>query len=240
MSYQETGYLTILAIDDDPAIRQLVTGLLVGEGHQVIAVDSAEAGLEQLPFFTFEIAFLDHHLPGMEGLVLGEYLRKNNPKMLIALVTGGADAQVERMAEEHGIILIHKPFEMEQLLEVVERAAATEHARTRRADEKADTDFTPRVWEHHEALPAYFEGFNVPRRVEDHLGWKIRAALDAVKFSGGDDEQARVAAYAGLLAAEVLGIKLPRHKDGQTLYETYDGLMNEFGKRAAFSEPNGG
>ncbi|NIX18602.1 MAG: response regulator, partial [Actinobacteria bacterium] len=59
-----------------------------------------EEGLALLPDWTFQLAFLDHNLPGMEGLLLGEYLRDNNPEMTIALVTGSDEPKLERRTRD--------------------------------------------------------------------------------------------------------------------------------------------
>ena len=88
MSYDDTGILHILVIDDDPSMCEILSALFLSEGYLVITADSAEKGLEQLPFYTFDVAFIDQYLPGMEGLVFGEYLGKNNPEMEIVLITG--------------------------------------------------------------------------------------------------------------------------------------------------------
>src|SRR5262245_55407191 len=103
--------LHILVIDDEEEMRNLMLEVLVPRGHQAFAVASAEEGLELLPYHTFDLAFLDQNLPGMEGLVMGEYLRKNNPRMRIALVTGSEDPRLEKLGAEHRIDVIRKPFE---------------------------------------------------------------------------------------------------------------------------------
>ncbi|MEO8179468.1 MAG: response regulator, partial [Deltaproteobacteria bacterium] len=79
--------LNILVIDDDADLRQMFERLFNGEQHQVVLSASAEEGLQLLPHWTFHIAFVDHRLPGMDGLVLGEYLRRNNPDMSIVMMT---------------------------------------------------------------------------------------------------------------------------------------------------------
>ncbi len=241
MAYGDTGYLTILVIDDDDTLRELVTGALIAEGHQVVAVDSAEEGLAQLPYYTFEVAFLDHHLPGMEGLVLGEYLAHNNPRMEIALVTGSADERLERLTRKEGLQLIHKPFEIEQLLQVVDRARAGAQEQIDSGARQAAGGWQLDLAAHWEALPAYFDAPRVPRRIEELLAWKIRQALDDLRYGSGDadGERHRAAAYSGLLAAQVLGLHLPRHKDGHTLFERYDALMREHGKAPAFGTDRG-
>ena len=72
--------LDILVVDDEEDIRSIFTSfLMLNHGHKVFAFDSAEKALAQLPYQTFHLAYLDQHLDGMEGLILGEYLKKNNP-----------------------------------------------------------------------------------------------------------------------------------------------------------------
>ena len=113
--------LHALVIDDDPGISELIARILLKEDIQVVVAASAEEGLEQLPHFVFDLACLDHTLPGMEGLVLGEYLRRNNPDMQVALVTGEDPAALEELTRSQGIVLIPKPFEVSEILDLVSR-----------------------------------------------------------------------------------------------------------------------
>jgi DNA-binding response OmpR family regulator len=58
----------ILIIEDEPHIRHLITLNLSRRGHEVISVDSAEAGLEHIRQHVPSLVFLDVRLPGMSGL----------------------------------------------------------------------------------------------------------------------------------------------------------------------------
>jgi len=227
--------LNVLVIDDDAGMRDLIAHILVPEGHQVVLAESAERGLEQLPFFTFDVAFLDHHLPGMEGLVFGEYLRKNNPHMHIALVTGDTDARLERQGRAHGIQVIHKPFGVTAILDAVAAYRAAEAARQRRAQVESAPTYPPSWGPDGAALAAYFGIPHVPDRVTERITQGVRDALAALRMGRGDAERARARALAGLIAARVLGLKLPHAKDGRSLEETYDALMAASGRRREFS-----
>ena len=55
------------------SLRGLLVDIIGRGGHQAVPVASAEEGLELLPIWTFQVAFIDQRLPGMEGLVLGQY-----------------------------------------------------------------------------------------------------------------------------------------------------------------------
>lgn len=230
-----TDLIYILVIDDDQEMRSLLSRILTPQGHVVIAVDSAEEGLAQLPWNTFQIAFLDQNLPGMEGLVLGEYLRHNNPHMAIALVTGSSDPRLERVSQEQDITFIAKPFEVERILDVV--TAYQEAARTRLESrrQQSDPDFAPRLAAHLDAVEARFDVPSVPSRIEERLAIQIREALRNLGSVSRYNERDRAVALAGLLAARVLGVKLPRASDGQTLYEAYDDCMRQHGRRLEFS-----
>ena len=111
----EHDQLNILVIDDDEAMRHLLVDIVTRSGHQAVPAASAEAGLETLPYWTFQVAFIDHKLPGMEGLVLGEYLRRNNADMTIALITGESDQRLLRQTKALNITFVSKPFDVRQI-----------------------------------------------------------------------------------------------------------------------------
>jgi CheY-like chemotaxis protein len=226
--------LDILVIDDDDDMRQLLTTILHRTGHQVMAVASAEQGLELLPITTFQIAFLDQNLPGMEGLVLGEYLRKNNPHMKIALVTGSEDQRLERIGERQDITVIRKPFTVPQILDVVSayQREAAERAEATIAEEAADHDLS--LAAHFDALPEVFSIPNVPKRVEERITAAIRDALVELRAAGTFNERARVIAFAGIVTMQVLGMKIPKGSSGKPLHQEYDDLMREHRRRREF------
>lgn len=248
MAWRDQGYLTVLVIDDDPGIRDLVARLVLSEGHQVVAVGSAEAGLEQLPFYTFEVALLDHRLPGMEGLVLGEYLHRNNPSMEVALMTGDPDPRLSQVAHAAGLEVLMKPFDLDDITRFLERAVEKERARQHAgapsaADPEAGhpIDLAP----HFASLSKAFAAPAVSQRIEELLARRVREALEAIRFGEGPDvsasraaasfdERARAIAYAGIIAAEVLGVHLPRPRHHASMAAWYDTLMRESGRPEAF------
>ena len=229
----------MLVVDDDPQIRELVSRIVLAEGHQVVSAGSAEAGLEQLPYHVFDVAILDHRLPGMEGMVLGEYLHRNNPQMEVALMTGDPDPRLHRVAESAGLVLLEKPFDIEEIEQLLGRAVKRDLARAEAqtpavADPSSGgpVDLVP----HFAALTEAFATPSVPHRLEELLSRRVREALEQIRYRGGFDERARTIAYAGLIAAQVLGVRLPRTRAGTTLAAWYDELMVESGRPPAFGE----
>lgn len=242
MPYRDQGFLTVLVIDDDPQIRDLVSRVVLSEGHQSVAVGSAEAGLELLPYHVFDVAILDHRLPGMEGLVLGEYLHRNNPHMEVALMTGDPDPRLHRLADAAGLELLHKPFELDEIVRILDRKKRKELARAY-AETPASADPTQggpiELTTHFDSLPEAFAAPTIPHRLEELLGRRVREALEAMRYGQGFDERARAIAYAGIVAAQVLGVRLPSTRSGQSMAEWYDALMREAGRPGAFHPHEG-
>ena len=58
----------ILVVDDEPDIRQSLSGVLEDEGYAVETAESGEACLAALPGGDFELVLLDIWLPGIDGM----------------------------------------------------------------------------------------------------------------------------------------------------------------------------
>lgn len=235
MSCEESDQLNVLVIDDDADVRQLLVDIITRKEHQVVSAESAEEGLELLPYWTFQIAFIDQNLPRMEGLLLGEYLRSNNPDMMIALVTGQPDRQLKRKSRDLSIRFIPKPFKVQKIYEVLDdyRVEATERERLRQM--ALDDDRAPPIGRFADELSNAFDIPGVPGRIEDILIQAIKRCLNDLRSVSRYNERVRVTAFAGLLTAKVLGVTLPKNGDGETPFEEYDRLMRSHGRRTEFS-----
>lgn len=227
--------LNVLIIDDDAGMRSLLVDIVGRGGHQVVPVESAEQGLELLPFWTFQVAFLDHNLPGMEGLLLGEFLRKNNPDMTIALVTGDDNPKVERRTRDLNIAFVKKPFDVGEILRVIEDYVAAARDREDRRRRRDDEHFEPPLALYSEEIAETFGIPNVPGRIEERLVNTLKRCLHNLRSVSRYTERDRVIALSGLIAARVLNVDLPRAPSGRTLYEEYDELMTEHGRRTEFT-----
>jgi CheY-like chemotaxis protein len=214
----------------------MLVDVVTSRGHQALPAGSAEEGMTLLPIWTFQVAFLDQGLPGMEGLVLGEFLRKNNPDMTIALVTGEDAPRVERQARDLSITYIAKPFDVRQIEEVLDEAVSEAHVRSVRRRSQADPDFAPPIARHAEDIGPAFEMPHLPDRISDRLVTTLKRKLSDLRSVGRYTERDRVLALSGLLTARVLGIDLPKTSAGLTLYEEYDQIMLQQGRRTEFDD----
>ena len=120
-----TGMARILVIDDDHAIRSVVTLLLERSGHQAVVAENGRRGLRILDSDDFDLLIIDIFMPEMDGLEAIRLVRQTKPAMPIIVMSGGAQ-QIGSMpdflptATKLGAIeSVRKPFKPETLVAAV-------------------------------------------------------------------------------------------------------------------------
>jgi len=127
---------SILVVDDEPSMRQLLAGVLEGEGHTVAtAADGAEA-LAAVEGTQFDLVIQDLKMPGMSGIELLQRIKEHDPGMLIIIITAFSswDSAVEAM-RLGAYDYIKKPFDTEMFRQVVARAIERKRSYVRMQDE---------------------------------------------------------------------------------------------------------
>lgn len=131
-SVREGGYrkgLSVLVVDDDPDVRDVLSELLVTDGHKVqTAADGAEA-LQHFAHNAFDIVFTDLGMPGISGWQVAEQIKRDSPQVPVVMVTGWGHqldpAQIERSGVDR---VLTKPFQwlkvLDTLQELVPQTAA--------------------------------------------------------------------------------------------------------------------
>jgi len=117
--------LNIVLVEDHDALREVTLTALRALGHDVVAVDSAE-GLDELPGIEFvDVAILDLHLPGEDGISLARRLRAARPGLGIVMVTArvSANDRIEGFASGADIYLIKPstPLEIDAAIRALGR-----------------------------------------------------------------------------------------------------------------------
>lgn len=114
--------LRVLVVEDDLELRNLTELILVDEEAEV---RTASLGCEALAIldepFVPEVVLLDARLPDSTGVELAEALEARCPGISLVLVSGDTDG-IESWLRRGGLAL-SKPFEIDELLAVVRRAA---------------------------------------------------------------------------------------------------------------------
>lgn len=117
--------MNTLLIDDDEWIRGSMSLLFEGEGCPLLAVETAEDGIEKLKTQNYDIIIVDYRLPGMDGLDFLGRIRDSHPHALTFLITAYGSKSVFSKASELGVKgFIDKPFTMETLEEALSRVIA--------------------------------------------------------------------------------------------------------------------
>jgi two-component system cell cycle sensor histidine kinase/response regulator CckA len=113
----------VLLVEDEAPLRLLARRALVGAGHEVRAVEDAEAALAAVDDgFAPDVLVSDVTMPGeMDGLALAEALRARIPGLPVVLVSGYAAATVGEGLAGKGVRFLEKPFRMAELAEAVSR-----------------------------------------------------------------------------------------------------------------------
>jgi two-component system cell cycle sensor histidine kinase/response regulator CckA len=118
---------TILAVDDDRQILNLIDHTLTGAGYRVLLADSGWNAIDVYERFSNPIDLLltDVIMPDLTGLVLAERLCAKQPDLQVLFISGFHDAEmVQRFVVRKGFALLPKPFTMDGLLRVVEESLA--------------------------------------------------------------------------------------------------------------------
>jgi CheY-like chemotaxis protein len=109
---------SVLLVDDEESIRELILNGLTARGLRVDCVASAEEALRQMENTRYDAVICDWNLPGLNGGELVERLRRHPQSAAAAflLMTGDlVDAQTLEQLETRGVMVLQKPFRIAQL-----------------------------------------------------------------------------------------------------------------------------
>ncbi len=112
---------SILVIDDDLHVREMLADILAEGGHRVATAEDGKKGLELFAEKGFDIVFTDLGMPDMSGQDVAREIKKSSRSAPVILITGW---QVKLNADQlrsGGIdSVIHKPFQVTDVLNMVQ------------------------------------------------------------------------------------------------------------------------
>ncbi len=107
------GSETLLVIDDDPRIRQLIEQLLRRYGYQVLCAADGWEGLTLFQQTHVDLILLDLSMPGLNGEQILERLIAQTPDVKVIMITGFIYEEDSLSAAK---AIIYKPFALNDLV----------------------------------------------------------------------------------------------------------------------------
>ena len=116
---------TVLLVEDDDQVREMVRGLLSSDGYKVLEARTGAEGLRvAAEAGSIDLLLADMLLPELSGFDLAEQLLEQRPRLKILFVTGYIEGDiVQRSIHELGASFLDKPFSPTALLQRVRETA---------------------------------------------------------------------------------------------------------------------
>lgn len=116
---------SVWIVDDDRSIRWVLKKALERAGMAAVDFETGEEALAALERETPDVLITDIRMPRLDGLTLMQRFHAQNPAMPVIVITAHSDLDAAVSAYEGGAFeYLPKPFDVEEAVELVRRAAA--------------------------------------------------------------------------------------------------------------------
>ena len=112
----------ILVVDDEEALRTVLSSELEGEGYQVASAGDGQEAINVLTSKEFDLILLDIKMPNVDGFEVLKFVKERHPKTKVIMLTGFADLKNAIESKKLGAEdFVSKPYDLVDLLTTVER-----------------------------------------------------------------------------------------------------------------------
>jgi CheY-like chemotaxis protein len=114
---------TILLVDDEPSIVRGLAALLRQRGYEVLTAQSGSAAVRIAAGQRVDVAVIDYHIPDWRGDVVLAALMAHQPHLgrRTVMMSGDFGDRVRDVTAHTGCLLLIKPFDVEDLVNAVQR-----------------------------------------------------------------------------------------------------------------------
>lgn len=113
---------TILIVDDDAVVRGILLDLF-SESYECNTASTAEEAFEFLEIENYDAVLTDIAMPGFNGIELLKRVQQKNSKTPVILISGkGSEEDSRSLLQMGAFAYVTKPFSLEHVEELVQRA----------------------------------------------------------------------------------------------------------------------
>jgi len=114
---------TILIVDDEPAILQSLSGVLLDEGFEVLTAANGYEALKTIEAESPDLVLLDIWMPGIDGIETLKAIKKDNPFIQVIIITGHGTIETAVKATKLGAFdFIEKPLSIDKVIVSINNA----------------------------------------------------------------------------------------------------------------------
>ena len=112
--------LKILIADDEEGLRLSMAGILELEEYYVVTAEDGYEAIEKAKLESFDIAFLDIKMPGINGVETFKEIKKISPETVVIMMTAYAVKDLIKEAISEGAYTcLNKPFDMDKIIDTI-------------------------------------------------------------------------------------------------------------------------
>ncbi len=112
----------ILVVDDEDALRTVLSSELESEGYEVRTAADGQEAIAQLEKDSYQLMLLDIKMPHMNGFEVLKFVKEKHPKTKVVMLTGFADLKNALESKKLGAEdFVSKPYDLVDLLTTIER-----------------------------------------------------------------------------------------------------------------------
>jgi two-component system, NtrC family, response regulator AtoC len=114
---------TILLVDDEQNTREALSIALRREGYNIIPASNGGEGMKLLEKEPVDLIITDLMMPGVSGMDLLDFARKNRPEVMVIMITGHASVETAITAMKNGAFdYITKPIKLDEVKIIIHQA----------------------------------------------------------------------------------------------------------------------
>jgi CheY-like chemotaxis protein len=111
--------LKVLIVEDDVMLSDVLKAAIEGMGGAVTTAANGIEAFQHLTTLEFDLVITDIQMPRMDGMKLMDVIAGLEIPVPVVVMTGYSQYTDEDVAKKNGVVLLSKPFKMEQIQEIV-------------------------------------------------------------------------------------------------------------------------